>query len=53
MLIDKLKDWQYYYKKLPLYMRNSYGIQEHFRMIFDFMIKNDFCVIYKKKIINE
>ena len=38
MLIDKLKQWQYYYKKLPLYMRNSYGIQEHFKMIFDFMI---------------
>ena len=38
MLIDKLKDWQYYYKKLPLYMRNSYGIQDHFKMIFDFMI---------------
>ena len=38
MLIDKLKQWQYYYKKLPLYMRNSYGIQDHFKMIFDFMI---------------
>ena len=41
MLIDKLKQWQYYYKKLPLYMRNSYGIQEHFKMIFDMMIAID------------
>lgn len=41
MLIDKLKNWEYYYKKLPLYMRNSYGIQDHFKIVFDFMIAMD------------
>lgn len=41
MLIDKLKSWEYYYKKLPLYVRNSYGVQEHFKLIFDIMIQLD------------
>lgn len=39
MLIDKLKAWEYYYKKLPLYMRNSYGIKEHFEIIWNVMIQ--------------
>lgn len=41
MLIEKLKQWEYYYKKLPLYVRNSYGIKDHFEMIFDMMIEMD------------
>lgn len=41
MLSEKLKDWQYYYDKLPLYMKNSYGIQDHFRIIFGMMIAMD------------
>ena len=48
MLIDKLKQWQYYYKKLPLYMRNSYGIQDHFKMILDYFLK---CMILSKKLL--
>ena len=39
MLIDKLKQWEYYYKKLPLYMRNSYGIKEHFQIIWNVMMQ--------------
>lgn len=37
MLIDKLRAWDYYYKKLPLYMRNSYGIKEHFEIVWNVM----------------
>lgn len=39
MLIDKLKEWEYYYKKLPLYMRNSYGIPEHFEIVWNVMMQ--------------
>ena len=39
MLIDKLRAWEYYYKKLPLYMRNSYGIKEHFEMVWNVMMQ--------------
>lgn len=39
MLIDKLRAWEYYYKKLPLYMRNSYGIKEHFEIIWNIMMQ--------------
>lgn len=39
MLIEKLKNFSYYYKKLPLYMRNSYGIKEHFKIIWSVMIQ--------------
>lgn len=34
---DKLLTWEYYYQKLPLYIRNSYGLPEHFKMIVDSM----------------
>jgi len=37
MMIDKLNTWSYYYNKLPLYMKNSYGIPDHFEMIFDLL----------------
>ena len=39
MLIDKLREWEYYYKKLPLYMRNSYGIPEHFEIVWNVMMQ--------------
>ena len=39
MLIDKLRAWEYYYKKLPLYMRNSYGIKEHFEIVWNVMMQ--------------
>lgn len=41
MLINKLKDWNYYYNKLPLYVRNSYGIDEHFKILYEFLITLD------------
>lgn len=41
MLVQKLKNFEYYYKKLPLYMRNSYGIKDHFEMIFGMMLQLD------------
>lgn len=56
MLIDKLKKWEYYKTKLPLYMQNSYGILEHFRMIFDFLLEFDLeedNVIYAFNIFDE
>lgn len=41
MLIDKLKDWTYYCNKLPLYVRNSYGIKEHFEILYELMLTLD------------
>lgn len=41
MLINKLKDWNYYCNKLPLYVRNSYGIKEHFEILFGLMLELD------------
>ena len=41
MMIDKLKQWDYYYNKLPLYMRNSYGIQEHFKIFYELLLTLD------------
>lgn len=34
MIIDKLKDWTYYKYKIPIYLRNCYGIQDHFQILF-------------------
>ena len=41
MLPEKLKNWDYYKEKLPLYVRNSYGIKEHFYIIYEMMIELD------------
>lgn len=41
MLINKLRQWEYYYHKIPLYVRNSYGIVEHFKIMYDLMIHLD------------
>lgn len=41
MLIDKLKKWDYYYYKLPLYIRNSYGMEEHFKVFYNLLIQLD------------
>lgn len=41
MLIEKLKTWSYYKNKLPLYLQNSYGFDEHFKMLFDLLVKLD------------
>lgn len=41
-MIDKeLLDFQYYYNKLPLYLKNSYGFEEHFKIWFDLLSTMD------------
>lgn len=37
MLSDKLKSFVYYERKLPLYLQNSYGFLEHFRIFYDLL----------------
>ncbi len=37
MINEKTLEFEYYLKKLPLYLQNSYGFQEHFRMLFEIM----------------
>lgn len=41
MLSDKLKSREYYKNKLPLYMQNSYGILEHFDILYNILINLD------------
>lgn len=41
ILIDKLKDFDYYVKKCPLYLQNSDGFIEHFRIWYDFLITQE------------
>ena len=41
MISDKLKSWEYYYYKLPLYIRNSYGITSHFKLFYDLLVQMD------------
>ena len=41
MLPEKLKSWDYYKEKLPLYVRNSYGIKEQFYILYGLMIELD------------
>lgn len=41
MLNDKLKSWTYYKNKLPLYFRNSYGIMEHFDILYQLLKRYD------------
>ena len=38
VLIDKLKDFDYYLKKCPMYLRNSESFVEHFRIFYDLLI---------------
>ena len=40
ILPDKLRTFKYYVEKLPLYLQNSYGFIEHFRIWYDFMMSN-------------
>lgn len=41
-MIDKeLLDFQYYYNKLPVYLKNSYGFEEHFKIWFDLLSTMD------------
>lgn len=39
MILEKLKTWEYYQNKIPLFLKNSYGFEEHFKIFFD-ILKN-------------
>lgn len=41
MLEDKLLTWKYYKNKLPLYLQNSYGFEEHFKLLFNILTNVD------------
>lgn len=41
ILPSELRTFDYYVKKLPLYLQNSYGFIEHYRIWYDLMIAND------------
>lgn len=42
ILPEKLRTFDYYKSKLPMYLQNSYGFQEHFKLLFDVMMGNKF-----------
>lgn len=37
MLKEKLLTWKYYQDKIPLYLQNSFGYSEHFKILFDLL----------------
>lgn len=41
MINEELLKFQYYYNKLPLYLKNSYGFEEHFKIWFDLLSSID------------
>ena len=41
MLKEKLLDWNWYKNKIPLYLQNSYGYQEHFKIFYDILVNLD------------
>ena len=41
ILPKKLRTFNYYYNKLPLFLRNSYGFVEHFKIWYDLTYNND------------
>ena len=45
MIINKLKSWNYYKEKIPLYIQNSYGIVEHFKILFDLLVQMDLRIM--------
>lgn len=42
MIKEKLKSWEYYYNKLPLFFKNSHGISDHFKILFDTLVELDY-----------
>lgn len=38
LIPEELQSFDYYKNKLPLYLQNSYGFQEHFRIWFDLLV---------------
>lgn len=56
MIINKLKSWNYYKEKIPLYIQNSYGIVEHFKILFDLLVQMDLtedAVLYGFNILDD
>ena len=41
LIAEKLQTFEYYYDKLPLYLKNSYGFAEHFRIWFELLKSGD------------
>lgn len=41
MIDKKLLDWDYYLDKIPLYLRNSVGIKDHFKAIYRLLVAMD------------
>lgn len=41
MLKQKLLNWTYYERKIPLYVLNAYGVQEFFKIMVNFLINQD------------
>lgn len=41
MITGTLKEWSYYLNKLPIYLQNSYGFEEHFKILFDLLTTLD------------
>ena len=41
IIIEKLRTWNYYLNKLPLYLQNSWGIDEHFYMLYELLTQLD------------
>lgn len=44
VLTEKLRSFDYYKKKIPLYLQNSYGFIEHFRIWYDLLVGTDVVV---------
>lgn len=42
MIKEKLKSWEYYYNKLPLFFKNSHGISDHFKILFNTLVELDY-----------
>ena len=38
---DKIKSYEWYYNKLPLYLKNSYGFSEHFKIWYELLVSGD------------
>ena len=41
LIAENLQTFEYYYDKLPLYLKNSYGFAEHFRIWFELLKSGD------------
>lgn len=37
MILEKLRSWEYYSNKIPLFLKNSHGMEQHFKIFFDIL----------------